>query len=166
MSVKFPELDKIADWRNNTMYSLRSNNLTAKGDSQRKWVELMDDTEAYYFIYKEEEPFQPDLFIGYCGLDKIKPVERTAEISLLIGDEFKKQGYGKEAVDKLLSIAFEHMNLNLVYAEVIDIVGANKFWHKCGFRYEAKLRDRYFKWGSFRDCFVLSVSKQEYEESR
>jgi hypothetical protein len=53
MSVKQPELDLIAEWRNQSMISLRSSDLTAKGQSQINWVNSFGPSEKYYFIYQK-----------------------------------------------------------------------------------------------------------------
>ena len=167
MSNKQPELDWIAEWRNQTLISLRSSDLTAKGDSQTKWVNGFVSSEKYYFIYsdnnkKDDYGF---VFCGYCGLDKIDPVNRTAEMSLLIDPLQYKQGFGAEAVKELLRMAFENFNLNCIFIEVIlSSTGNIKFWRKQGFKDEGRLRQRHYKQQVYRDSIVGSMTKQEWKD--
>jgi RimJ/RimL family protein N-acetyltransferase len=162
MSVKFPELDMIADWRNQTMQTLRSNNLTAKGDSQRKWVESFGPTEAYYFIYDSDLPTKE--LLGYCGLDKIHPVHNTAEISLLIRPDCLKSGYGRETIRQLLKIGFGMFNLKCIFGEIIDSSPSWEFWAKQRFVLEGQLRMRFFKDSVYYGSKVGSITRNEWRD--
>lgn len=164
MSYKQLELDLIAEWRNQSMISLRSSDLTAKGEAQRKWVESFTDKEKYYFIYHDKNgEYENFHFAGYCGLDKINSVNRTAEIGLLIKPECRKYGLGAQAVKDLLKLAFTSFNLNCVFAEVI-INGTNNtlFWKKQGFTEEGILKQRHFKNDIYFDSMMLSFLKQNW----
>lgn len=172
MSYKQPELDLIAEWRNQSIISLRSNDLTAKGESQRKWIESFTDKEKYYFIYDNSKkhplvdhnlkPIPKSYWlIGYCGLDKIDPVNKTAEMGLLINPAQHKKGYGSAVVKELLRMAFEDFNLNCIFIEVIlSGTGNISFWEKQGFVTEGQLRARHFKNGQYYDSKIGSVTRE------
>ena len=162
MSVKQPELDLIAEWRNQTLISLRSNDLTAKGGSQTKWVNGFGSSEKYYFIYTYDIN-KDGYFIGYCALDKIDPVNRTAEMGLLIRPNCYKQGYGSQAVQELLRMVFTDFNLNCVFIEVIETTSNWMFWQKQGFIKEGVLRARHFKAGHYYPSTIASITKQDWE---
>ena len=175
MSVKFPELDLIADWRNESMASLRSGNLTAKGDSQREWVEGFGSNESYYFIYDEKvkcPKFDNDgtlypnsyFLLGYCGLDKIHQVNRTAEISLLVKPKVQKCGYGSEAVKELLDIGFGLFNLNLIFGECYTTTNNWEFWQKQGFEVEGRLQKRKWWNDKYYDSITFSMNRNQWEK--
>ena len=168
ISVKQPELDLIASWRNQTIISLRSNDLTAFGVSQKDWVDSLDESEKYYFIYNVNEEFPNDLrdavFLGYCGLDKIDPVSRTAELSLLINPEHHGKGCGAKVTELLLKMAFENFNLNCVFIEVLNTTSAPLFWEKQGFKSEGILRARYYKNGQYYSSLSASILRSEWEK--
>ena len=172
MSNKQPELDLIAEWRNQTLISLRSSDLTAKGDSQTKWVNGFVSSEKYYFIYSPELPshnaqgYALTKLLGYCGLDKIDHVNRTAEMGLLIDPEYHKQGYGSAAINALLELAFLGFNLNLIFIEVITSTKNIDFWIKQGFRTEGYLKERHFKNGKYYDSHITSIIKNEWEATQ
>ena len=67
------------------------------------------------------------VFIGYGGLENISWENGNAEISLLIGPEYRKQGYGREAVKLFLGQAFDVMRLHSVYGECY-LCGPWRFW--------------------------------------
>jgi RimJ/RimL family protein N-acetyltransferase len=177
MSVKQPELDLIAEWRNQSMISLRSTDLTAKGQSQIDWVNSFGAKEKYYFIYDPGTPshntigYTKPAFVGYCGLDKIDSVNRTAEMGLLINPEYHKKGYGSVAVRKLLKMAFEQFNLNCIFIEVIGSTNNWDFWLKQGFFHEGSLRARhykngvYYQYGVYYQSRVGSILKSEWSKA-
>jgi len=169
MSYKQPELDLIAEWRNQSMISLRSSDLTAKGEAQKRWVESFGPSEKYYFIYESAKSCPEDsrfyTFLGYCGLDKIDPVNKTAEMGLLINPEQHKKGYGTKTVKELLRMAFEDFNLNCIFIEVIHSINNWDFWLKQNFFYEGTLRARHFKDNRFCESRVGSILKEDWKNT-
>jgi len=163
MSDKQPELDLIAEWRNQTLISLRTSDLTAYGKSQRKWVDGFGPDVAYYFIYDARRDYRFSTFLGYCGLDKIDPVNRTAEIGLLINPKRQKNGVGKEAVRLLLELAFSNFNLNCVFGECYQTTDNWEFWKKCGFIAEGELRARKWWDRKFYNSVMFSMTRLEWE---
>lgn len=170
MSYKQLELDLIAEWRNQSMISLRSSDLTAKGESQRKWVDSFGPSEKYYFIYSVNPSFPEDYrfytILGYCGLDKIDQVNRTAEMGLLINPVHHKHGFGTEAVKKLLRMAFENFNLNCIFIEVLNSTDNYLFWSKQGFKSEGNLRQRHFKNNHYYGSTIASIIKEDWEREQ
>jgi len=169
MSVKQPELDLIAEWRNESMLCLRTPDLTAKGWSQEQWVKSFTQAEKYYFIYditKAQETFggRGRQLVGYCGLDKIDPINRTAEMGLLIRPDAQKGGYGSKAVAELLRLGFENFNLNCIFIEVIATTNNCVFWEKQKFVWEGSLRQRFYKKGKYYPSRVGSILKEEWEK--
>lgn len=152
----------IASERNKTIQSLRTHGRTPVSYKQQlKWVESIPSSARYFFIRKNET----DEDIGYCGLDKIDPVNLTAEISLLIYEKHRSIGNGEEAVDLLLQEAFENLHINTVFAEVYETTSARKFWEKCGLKIEGVLRHRKYWCGKYYDSVLLSITRREWERS-
>jgi len=156
------ELDLIAKWRNQSLIGLRANEQTLKGDSQINWVNSFKDNERYYFIYNKNKP---TTFFGYCGLDKIDFIHRTAEMSLLINPKLHKKGYGTVAVKELLKLAFTGFNLNCIFIEVISTTTNWDFWSKQGFKHEGFLQQRYYKNGKYFGSNIGSILKSDWEKS-
>ena len=162
ISAKQDELNAIAKWRNDSLATLRTSDLTAEGKAQENWINNLSGSDKYYFVCNYDTLQEKDIVIGYCGLDKIHPANRTAEISMLIGTEHQGKGYGKKAVDKLLDLAFNLFNLNIVFGEVYQTTDNLKFWLKCGFKEESTLRDRKYWNGKYYDSTIFSMSKGEW----
>lgn len=156
-SPRYNELTKIANWRNQTLHTLRSHCKT-NPNNQPRWVVNLDAaTEKYFYIYDD------NVFIGYCGLDKINYNNNSAEMSLLIGPEFQREGHGKKTVEKLFEIAFEKLGLNRIHIEVYTTSGNWKFWESCGFTIEGLLRETKYLEGKYYDSIVASILKSEWK---
>jgi len=93
---------------------------------------LADRAEELNLIVQEKKNRR---FIGYCALYNIRKDNRSAEISLLVGDYgFRGKGYGAEILRILLRIAFEHLELNSLLAAVTERNRpALRIFEACGF---------------------------------
>ena len=160
MSYKQDELTKIAAWRNENLISLRTNSKTDPAN-QKKWVESFGGSEKYFFIYDYQANSKPK-FVGYCGLDKINRVNKTAEMGLLIGTEFHKKGYGRAAANALLKYGFRDLNLNCIFIEVYNTTTNWNFWMKCGFVKEGRLLARKFWNGTFYSSVMASFLRKDF----
>ena len=152
----------IARWRNQSLSVLRSAGLTAEDmSSQNKWVKRWKEQgDLYYFIYGKDH--YKDLLLGYCGLDKIDSVNKSAEVSLLIAPESRGIGLGTRAIKDLLSIVFCKLELNRVFIEVYKTAETYIFWDSVGFIQEGVLRETK-KWdGKFHNSIVASILRDEY----
>lgn len=163
MTNKDDELIKIAIWRNDCLESLRTPFKTPVDSyQQRIWLNNMDEyKDNYFFIYHDNE------FIGYCGLDKICRINKTAEMSLLIGTPFYHMGFGEEAAISLLEYGFGQLGLQLIYIEVYETTEKYRgFWKKLGFKGEGRLRRRKYWQGKFYDSIVASILNTEFKRRK
>jgi len=143
-------LEAIAFWRNETLHTLRTTEPTTTG--QENWIDSLDlcGTDRFYFIK------YGDKIVGYCGLSSISEINKTAEINLLISKNYRHKGIGSKTTQELFKIAFDHLNLNCVYAECYTTENTWKFWENCGFKKEGELLARKFYKGKFYNLIVGS----------
>ena len=67
-------------------------------------------------------------FIGYGGIENIEWENGRGEISLLIGPDYRRKGYGAQAVEAILDKAFNYLRLPNVHGECYYISPAVPFW--------------------------------------
>lgn len=98
-------------------------------------------------------------FIGRCGFINVDWKNRSAEITVLIGDgALRGKGYGTDAVRTLLRFGFDEMNLHKASAQVFTFnEAALRCYEKCGFVREGLLREEVYRDGRYQDVAVLGL---------
>ena len=77
--------------------------------------------------------------IGFCGI-RINEEDNCGELSYIIDQDYCNKGYCTEASEKLISIAFEELNLDYIFAHtVVDNLRSQKVLEKLGFKKINKL---------------------------
>ncbi len=102
--------------------------------------------------------------IGNAALARIEWRHRWAELAIMIGDKaFWGQGYGTEAVQALVGIAFDILNLHRVQLEVYDYNRrAQRAYEKAGFRVEGRRREAIYYRGAYHDSLLMAVLRTEW----
>ncbi|HAS8600274.1 TPA: N-acetyltransferase [Vibrio vulnificus] len=127
--------------------------------STEKWFEISsnDNTKLNLtFFIKENQDFIPIAFGGFINVD-LK--NSRAELFVTIGNkDYHGKGIGKKIVSFLVSYGFEELNLNKVYLTTLDNnERAKLLYERCGFTVDGKLRKHFYHKGQFRDCYHMSI---------
>lgn len=152
------DLDQIRIERNKDISGFRTPYLII--DQAKFWDLVIDANKSRYFAIQED-----DLFVGYCGLYPISWENSSAEVSLHIFENYRKSGKGSLAFKKLVEVAFNQMNLNIIYGECYkNNPGAVKFWEKQKkvYKYfkESILPDRKYWDGYYYDSYYFSINRK------
>lgn len=123
---------------------------------------MQDDPTSIYFGVVDDGKF-----VGYVGLTSLDQNKtrnhRTAEYSVLIDPSKTGKGYGTESVKKLLDYAFNVLDLEVVYGEILATnTPGLRLAEKVGFKEEGTLRSRYYKNGKRVDSKMVSILKSEW----
>jgi ribosomal-protein-alanine N-acetyltransferase len=102
--------------------------------------------------------------LGVCGLTSIDWVNRRAEFSLYIDPDGHGLGFGSTALDMLLRVGFNVLNLNLVWGESFDGNPAMKMFERIGFKREGTRRQFYYRKGKYVDAHLFSITKDDYDQ--
>jgi len=120
-----------------------------------------DSKTRYYAGYNDKEDF---VLMG--GLENIIWENGIAEISLLVFEEHRKKGYGREAVKLFLDNAFNYFNLINVYGECYTCNEAGLvFWGKIIKQYDAYqtiLPNRKYYNGHYHDSIYFNINKVDF----
>jgi RimJ/RimL family protein N-acetyltransferase len=105
-----------------------------------------------------------DAPVGCCGLNKIDPINRSAELGIIIGEKDRwGQGFGAEATSLLVGYGFETLNLNRVYLHVHeDNERGRRTYRRVGFREEGRLRQDTYREGKYLDSIVMGILRSEW----
>jgi RimJ/RimL family protein N-acetyltransferase len=103
--------------------------------------------------------------IGVLSLSHLDNIARKCEFSIMILPEYQDKGLGKQALAELLLHAFYDLNMRQVYSDVFvdnPALPKYKFW---GFTEYGRLPEWYFKNGKYIDSVIISITKDEYDNS-
>lgn len=95
-------------------------------------------------------------FIGTTTLAKIDPLGRTAGLGIMIGNRAEwGKGYGREAMQLLMKLAYEHLNLRKIYLYVVEGNPAAGLYRSEGFQDCGVLKKQVFVRGEYRDYLIM-----------
>ena len=104
--------------------------------------------------------------IGFTGLS-INEDNNNASISYIFDSDYTGKGYASEACRKLLSIGFDELGLNKIYADVISDNNRSKvLLERLGFTLEGVRREAaYIKnTNEYKDFLDYGLLKKEYKK--
>ncbi|MGL4177978.1 MAG: GNAT family N-acetyltransferase [Dermatophilaceae bacterium] len=105
-------------------------------------------------------------FIGWCGLQRWDPDNRTANLGYVLTEETWGHGFATEAAAALLTWAFETLGLNRVEAQADTRNNASaRVLEKLGFVLEGTLREHVIVDGEVSDDWTFSLLRSEWSGS-
>lgn len=103
-----------------------------------------------------------DLYLGTVSLKEIDLINSCAEYAIVLRGDQVGRGIAKFATDELLKIAFNELNLNRVYLNVLtENVRAWKFYEKYGFVFEGESRQALLHRGERKNLKWYSLLKED-----
>ena len=104
--------------------------------------------------------------IGGIGLHKVNEFQATGEVGYWLGADYHRKGYGSEALEALLSFAFNQLDLRRLEACVfVGNPSSGKLLEKYGFKLEGLKREavRCKADGQIKDEFMYGLLRNEYK---
>ena len=147
------------------------------------WLQLSEDPEELRTeeaVRERFERMQADPFtetwridtvegrpVGQIELVEIHPLQRRAEMHLLLGEkDVWGRGYGTRAVRRLLGHAFDDLGLRRVFAMADeDNVRVVRLFERCGFGREGLLRRHRLRHGQPVDMIVVGILEGDFRAS-
>ena len=126
--------------------------------------EMDEGKDLFYFTIRARED---DRFIGKALIEYVDWASGNAYLRLGIGEaEFRRKGYGSQALNLLLRYAFGELNLFRVTAVVPAYnEGAMRLFQKFGFMEEVRRRKALHRDGEFWDAVGFGLLNTEWRES-
>jgi RimJ/RimL family protein N-acetyltransferase len=118
-----------------------------------------DSKNVHYAILAENGEYA-----GTVSLKGINYVDRNAEYAIVLRKEFWGKNVAYEATRKIIDYAFNRLNLNKVYLNVLaSNKRANKFYEKFGFEFEGVFKKHLFVGGEYIDLNWYCIVKDSYK---
>lgn len=144
MEFKVLSLDdclQVAEWRNECLYALRTPYMLTEEMQEEFYKNTVCNRSArarFWGIWEEPNKgkiVNPPRLIGMAGIENIEWENSRGEISLIIDPKYHKQGYGQEAVSRLLIKGFYELNLDNIWGVCYECNPAIYFWQKIIVKY-------------------------------
>jgi Acetyltransferases, including N-acetylases of ribosomal proteins len=121
--------------------------------TEEGWFQAMQASSSdYVFAVIDAESGR---HIGNTGLHDIDPADRRGEVGIYLAPEGRDRGYGAAALTKLLTWAFDIMNLHRAGLRVWSYnERAIRTYERIGFVREGTLREAHFFQGRYWDTPV------------
>jgi [ribosomal protein S5]-alanine N-acetyltransferase len=110
---------------------------------------------------------EDDRLIGTCTLAHLDRTHRRAELGFALGSAHWGGGRATEAIERLLTFAFEELDLHRIEADVdprneksIAVI------ERLGFRYEGHLRERWHVNEEICDSLIYGLLRSAWERER
>ena len=104
------------------------------------------------------------VLIGNFGVSQFWPVHRTASVGFIIGEPaYWSRGYGTDALLLLVEYLFDWLDLRRIWLGTMSLnMRVQRLMEKCGFTFEARLRDAFVADGSYVDELVYGLLREEW----
>ncbi|HOL06505.1 MAG TPA: GNAT family protein [Syntrophorhabdaceae bacterium] len=133
-------------------------------DKQREMMANLIQYQEHAFNIIDLTTDRP---IGYCFVYDISHIDRTAQLSMTIGDKaYWNKGYGYDALNLLLDHAFNLLNLNNIMVRVYSFnERALSCYKKAGFKEFGRRRQARIIGNNIYDMVFMDILASEYKSA-
>ncbi|GAA3806181.1 GNAT family N-acetyltransferase [Cellulomonas soli] len=104
-----------------------------------------------------------DEYLGEIVLNDIDEDVRSANLRLAMRPAYRGRGYGTEAIQLVLGLAFDGLGLHRVGLDVLSVnTRALSMYENLGFRVEGRLRDAYRDGERWCDAIQMGLLEDEF----
>lgn len=104
-----------------------------------------------------------DEYLGEIVLNDIDEDVRSASLRLAMRPAYRGRGYGTEAIELVLGLAFDGLGLHRVGLDVLSVnTRALSMYENLGFRVEGRLRDAYRDGERWCDAILMGLLEDEF----
>lgn len=127
---------------------------------QEKWFEkqVVDKHNLRFLIENEEKK------IGLVTITNIDWKNRKASLGIkLYGENVKGKGFGTDTILTGMKYAFEELQLNRLYANILEYNETSlRLYKKCGWTIEGTARKSVFKNNKYHNEIQVGILKEDY----
>ena len=167
--LNLDDLEQIYKWRNDPEIMARTRQWRMlEWNEHLRWFNNLDhDRDIMRAITVKALSLESNM-VGVCGLTHIDWVNRSAEVSIYIGDEnFRRKGVAKEAIRQLKVMAFDQMNLHRLWAEIYSFNSPGLgLFKSCGFGYEDILLDTVYRNGKYYNSHFYNFLEDAWKNEK
>lgn len=163
--LKIKDVDRMLTW----MHSKESKDIFAKDfnkytkEDVTNFVKIKNTKNNINYACVNDD----DEYLGTVSLKNIDYDNKNAEYAISFMKEAQGTGAALFATKEILKQAFEELNLEKVYLDVLDTnKRAISFYKKVGFIQEGTFRKHFIKNNEYINLLYFSILKEEYYEKK
>lgn len=125
------------------------------------WLGIQELEPRMKYVFKIEDPVNN--FIGLIGLNMGKPNYRTGEVWYKLHKDFWNNGYGTEALNRLLEFCFTDLKLHRIEAGcAVGNKGSIRVLEKAGMMREGHTRKKLPIRGEWVDNYFYAILEEDF----
>jgi len=167
LAIPIPEdAEKWRIWDNNLELVLPASGSGYRTPATAIYTEgsIPKDVPQHFFSIVD---LATDESIGWCKLDRIHPLNRRGDLSIVLGEPgYRGKGYGQDVLRLLLDVAFNLVNLESVE---LSVFAFNKHAIECykrvGFKEVGRLRHARIVAGKAHDVVLMDILASEFDHA-
>jgi RimJ/RimL family protein N-acetyltransferase len=106
-----------------------------------------------------------DEYLGEIVLEDIDGALGSADLRMAMRPGYRGRGYGTEAIQLVLGLAFDGIGLHRVGLDVLSInARARALYESIGFRVEGRLRDAHRDGDGWCDAIMMGMLEDEFRD--
>jgi ribosomal-protein-alanine N-acetyltransferase len=104
--------------------------------------------------------------LGSCAFHNWYAIHRRTEIGYALAEEYRNQGYMREALPLILDFGFDEMSLNRIEAFIgPDNKASQRVVERAGFQLEGCLKEHFCYEGITGDSLVYGLLQRDYSKA-
>lgn len=128
----------------------------------KKANETYQSGQEYHFAITEDG----QEYLGTISLKEVDLINRNAEYAICLRKRAMGKGLAYEATRKVLEFAFDELDLNKVYLNVLsNNHNAIRLYERSGFVYEGEWNKHLYLRGQFHSLKWYGIQKEEWEKT-
>lgn len=155
------DIPRMLEWMHdpmvNCLYRVDFDSMTEK--DVKSFIETSFTNDNVNFAFTDDK----DNYLGTVSLKHISFDNKNAEYAIVTRRDAQGTGAAFHGTIEILKYAFDSLGLHRVYLNVLeDNKRANRFYEKCGFRYEGKFIDHLFLREKYHNLNWYGISKEQF----
>lgn len=120
-----------------------------------------EDQQSFHYMVEDRS----GSLIGFIEIENHFK-DRRCQLSFQIRPAEQGKGYGSDALELILAMAFMEMNMNKCTTTILAFnEAARTVLTRAGFKKEVTLRDDVYRNGTYHDAYVMGLLREEYTQS-
>lgn len=107
----------------------------------------------------------PETGLGIIMLSHMDPEKKTAEIYIKLAGSARGRGYGRDAVDTLVSYAFRELGLHEICSSILEHnTASRRLFEACGFQLKSMHGSRADREGHCRNVYLYCIKNHSTDD--